>query len=138
MGSNEDIMHEFVLKELKKLYPSVDGWQIKKAKSAGKEQGFIITRRLLGKFEGAFVLVSFDQKISRDTVDSLKAMARDTPLGGAPNPRMILVVPRGTDTAAAGGEVLVLPMQSFGFKDKELIWLKRRSQMSEKVASKAA
>lgn len=136
MGSNEDIMHEFVLKELKRLYPSVDGWQIKKAKSTGKEPGFIASRRLLGKFEGALILVSFDQKVSKGTVDALKSMAQGTTPGASP--RLILVVPRGADATAAGGEVEVLPMQSFGFKDKELIWLKRRSQESEKVASKAA
>ena len=32
-------------------------------------------------------------------------------------------------------EVIVLPMQSFAWEDKELIWLKRRSQMSEKSAA---
>ncbi|MDD1716233.1 MAG: hypothetical protein LUQ01_04475 [Methanolinea sp.] len=138
MGSNEDIMHEFVLKELKRLYPIVDGWQIKKAKSTGKEQGFIISRRLSGKIESAVTLVSFDQKVSRGTVDSLKAMAQDKPFGAANNPRLILIVPRGTDSTEAGGEVEVLPMQSFGFRDKELIWLKRRFQMDEKVASGGA
>ena len=52
MGSNDDIMHEFVRKELKKLYPSVDGWQIRPAaKSGGKEQGFIVVRRILGKID---------------------------------------------------------------------------------------
>lgn len=134
MGSNDDIMHEFVRKELKKLYPSVDGWQIKPAaKSGGKEQGFVVARRILGKSEGAYVLVSFDRNVTPGTVDSLMAMARKEPIPGLASPKMILVVPQNTDVTGISREVTVLPMQSFAWEDKELIWLKRRNQMSEKA-----
>jgi hypothetical protein len=134
MGSNDDIMHEFVRKELKKLYPSVDGWQIKPAaKSGGKEQGFVVARRILGKSEGAHVLVSFDRKVTPGTVDSLMAMAKNDPIPGLASPKMILVIPQNTDVTSVSREVTVLPMQGFAWEDKELIWLKRRNQMSEKA-----
>jgi hypothetical protein len=136
MGSNDDIMHEFVRKELRKLYPSVDGWQIKNAtKSAGKEQGFIVARRILGKSEGAHVLVSFDRAVTPATADSLKAMAKTDPIPGLASPKMILVVPQNTDVSGVPVEVCVLPMQSFAWEEKELVWLRRRSQMSEKAAT---
>jgi hypothetical protein len=136
MGSTDDIMHEFVRKELKKLYPSVDGWQIKSAaKSAGKEQGFVVARRILGKSEGAYILVSFDQRVTPGTVDSLMAMARNEPMPGLASPKMILVVPQNTDVSGISREVTVLPMQSFIWEEKELIWLKRRNQMSEKASA---
>jgi hypothetical protein len=136
MGSNDDIMHEFVRKELKKLYPSVDGWQIKPAaKSGGKEQGFVVARRILGKSEGAHVLVSFDRKVTPITVDSLMAMAKNDPIPGLASPKMILVVPQNTDVTGVSREVTVLPMQSFAWEDKELIWLKRRNQISEKASA---
>ncbi|MCE5299170.1 MAG: hypothetical protein MUE45_04485 [Methanoregulaceae archaeon] len=134
MGSNDDIMHEFVRKELRKLYPSVDGWQIRPAaKSGGKEQGFIVARRILGRSEGAYVLVSFDRNVTPPTVDSLVAMARKEPIPGLASPKMILVVPQNTDVTGVSREVTVLPMQSFVWVDKELVWLKRRNQMSEKA-----
>jgi len=136
MGSNDDIMHEFVRKELKKLYPSVDGWQIKPAaKSGGKEQGFVVARRILGKSEGAYVLVSFDRIVTPGTVDSLMAMAKNDPIPGLASPKMILVIPQNTDLTSVPREVTVLPMQSFAWEDKELIWLRRRSQMSEKASA---
>jgi hypothetical protein len=136
MGSNDDIMHEFVRKELKKLYPSVDGWQIKPAaKSGGKEQGFVVARRILGKSEGAHVLVSFDRIVTPGTVNSLMAMAKNNPIPGLASPKMILVIPQNTDLTSVPAEVTVLPMQSFAWEDKELIWLKRRSQMSEKASA---
>ena len=136
MGSNDDIMHEFVRKELKKLYPSVDGWQIKPAaKSGGKEQGFVVARRILGKSEGAHVLVSFDRIVTPGTVDSLMAMAKNNPIPGLASPKMILVIPQNTDLTSVPREVTVLPMQSFAWEDKELIWLRRRNQMSEKASA---
>jgi hypothetical protein len=134
MGSNEDIMHDFVRKELKRLYPGVDGWQIRKSSHAGKDAGFIVSRRLLGRFEGAHVLVSFDYKVAPGTVDSLKAMARAEPIPGTANSRLILMVPQGADTSMVPGGIDVLFLQSFGFEGKELVWLKRRSQVSEKTA----
>jgi hypothetical protein len=136
MGSNDDIMHEFVRKELKKLYPSVDGWQIKPAaKSGGKEQGFVVARRILGKSEGAHVMVSFDRTVTPATVDSLKAMAKNDPIPGLATPKMILVVPQNTDVSGVPREVSVLPMQNFTWEDKELVWLKRRIQMNEKASA---
>jgi len=136
MGSNDDIMHEFVRKELRKLYPSVDGWQIKNAiQSAGKEQGFVVARRILGKSEGAHVLVSFDRVVTPATTGSLMAMAKTDPIPGLASPKKILVVPKNTDVSGVPGEVCVLPMQSFAWEEKELVWLRRRSQMSEKAAA---
>jgi hypothetical protein len=135
MGSLDDIMHEFVRKELRKLYPSVDGWQIKPAaRSGGKEQGFVVARRILGKSEGAQVLVSFDRKVTPGTIDQLLAMVRTDPVPGLASPKKILVVPQNTDLSGVAQGISVLPMQSFAWEDKELVWLKRRAQISEKAA----
>jgi hypothetical protein len=135
MGSTDDIMHEFVKKELKRLYPSVDGWQIRQARTTGKEQGFVVSRRILGKTEGAYILVSFDRIVSPPTMETLSAMSRSDPIPGLAAPKKILVVPRNTKIPSVPGDVTVLPMQSFAWEEKELVWLKRRAQMSEKAAA---
>ncbi len=133
MGSNEDIMHEFVRRELKRLYPTVDGWQIKPVPRAeGEEQCFLVTRRILGRSEGANVVVSFEQKVDPGIVDQLKSCT----VSGVSNPGKVLVVPRGADTSDIPDDVRTLEMQSFGFDGDELIWLKRRAQMSEKTPAK--
>ena len=135
MGSQDDIMHEFVRKELRKLYPSVDGWQIRPAaRTGGKEQGFVVSRRILGKSEGAHVLVSFDRKVTPGTIDQLLAMVRTEPIPGLAAPKKILVIPQNTDVSGVSPAISVLPMQSFAWEDKELVWLKRRAQISEKTA----
>jgi hypothetical protein len=135
MGSTDDIMHEFVKKELKRLYPSVDGWQIRQARTEGKEQGFVVSRRILGRAEGVHILVSFDRIISQSTVDTLAAMSRSEPIPGLAIPHKILVVPQNTKVSSVPEDVTVLPMQSFAWEEKELVWLKRRTQMSEKATA---
>ena len=135
MGSTDDIMHEFVKKELKRLYPSVDGWQIRKARTTGKEQGFVVSRRILGKTEGAHILVSFDRIVSPPTLETLAAMSRSEPIPGLAATKKILVVPKNTKIPSVPGDVTVLTMQSFAWEEKELVWLKRRAQMSEKAVT---
>lgn len=138
MGSNEDIMHDFVKKELKRLYPSVDGWQIKSAPKTGPGAGFTISRRILGRIEGAHVFVNFDRKVTDETVKALQDLAAQSPIAGAKNPRLIIVVPQGADTTGLPPGIEVLFMQSFGYEGKELVWLKRRAQVSEKVPPKGS
>ncbi len=138
MGSNEDIMHDFVRKELKRLYPSVDGWQIRSAPKTGAGAGFTISRRLLGRFEGAHVLVNFDRKVTPAAIKALQEIAAQSPIAGVRNPRLILMTPKGTETDPLPPGIEILPMQSFGYEGKELVWLKRRAQVSEKVPPKAS
>ena len=78
-----------------------------------------MARRILGKSEGAYVLVSFDRTVTPATVDSLMAMARSEPIPGLASPKMILVVPQNTDVTGISREVTVLPMQNFSWEEKE-------------------
>ena len=137
MESNEDIMHDFVRRELKRLYPSVDGWQIRNAPRTPAGAGFIISRRLLGRSEGAHVLMSFDRNVTAQTASALKEMAASAPLPGASVSRLILMIPKGAEVAGIPPDVQILPMQSFGYDGKVLVWIKRRAQMSEKAAVKS-
>ena len=66
MGSNADIMHKFANKELKSLYPSIDGWTVRKADDLGGNlEGFLATRKVYGQQEAVNVIVSFDRVVSQ-------------------------------------------------------------------------
>lgn len=138
MGYNEDIMHDFVRRELKRLYPSVDGWQIRNADKTMADTGFILSRRLLGRVQGAHVLVCFDRTVNASAANALKEMAASSPVPGVAASHLILMVPQGAEVSGIPEDVQVLPMQSFGYDGKILVWLKRRAQMSEKVAVKSS
>jgi hypothetical protein len=62
-------------------------------------------------------------------------MAQNNPIPGLASPKKILVIPQNTNVLVVPAEVTVLPMQSFAWENKELVWLKRRNQMSEKSSA---
>lgn len=133
MGTNEDIMHEFVRRELRRLYPAVDGWQIKSLPRTPEGAAFVISRRILGRTEGAHVLVMFGRKITGETVKTLREIAAGSPIGGVPNPRLVVMAPQGTDAADLPADIELIPMKSFGYEGETLLWLRRRSRERAKV-----
>jgi hypothetical protein len=121
MGSNEDIMHKFANKELKSVFPSIDGWTVRKVTDFGKDlEGFLATKKVYGQQLAVNVIVSFDRTITADAVDAIKTQR-------AANRKNVLLVPQGTDITAVAGGIDVLFMRSFGYEGEQLIWLKRHA-----------
>ncbi len=138
MGSNEDVMHDFVRKELKRFFSTVDGWQMKPAAGTGQSEAYVINRRILGRSEGAYIVASFEPKVSPGVISALETMAGSMPVGGVTRPRKIILVPQGADVSGVPRGVEVLKMKKFGFEGNELVWLKRYNQVAEKKGSAEA
>ncbi|MDD1718480.1 MAG: hypothetical protein LUQ25_00340 [Methanoregulaceae archaeon] len=118
MGSKTDIMEDMVLKDLVRLYPKVDGWNVAAAPVKGPLREFSITRKKMGKLESIRLIASFERKISKRTMDAFAASGNATG-------EQILMVPQGADTALVVAPVKVMLMHSFAFRDKDLIWLRK-------------
>jgi hypothetical protein len=132
MGSNEDVMHDFVRKELKRFFSTVDGWQIKPAAGTGQNEAYIVNRRILGRSEGAYIVASFEKKVSPGMINALDMMAGSMPIGGVSRPGKIIMVPQNADVSGVPKGVEVRSMKKFGFEGNELVWLKRFNQVAEK------
>jgi hypothetical protein len=135
MGSNEDVMHDFVRKELKRFFSTVDGWQMKPAAGTGQSEAYVVNRRILGRSEGAYIIASFEPKVSPGMINALDTMAVSMPIGGVTHPRKIIMVPQNADVSGVPKGVDVLTMKKFGFEGNELVWLKRFNQVAEKKGS---
>jgi hypothetical protein len=122
MGSNEDIMHEFVKKELIRAYPSSDGWVVSPAGPKGKDQGFVAKKRFKGKTISVNILVSFDKKVTKDLINKLSGFRK------SPDIASVLVVPQGADVGVVPGDIKVRFMRSFAFEGKDLVWIRKRLQ----------
>ncbi|MDI9633928.1 MAG: hypothetical protein QFX32_07755 [Methanolinea sp.] len=133
MGTNEDIMHEFVRRELKRLFPAVDGWQVKSLPRTPEGAAFVVSRRILGRTEGAHVLVTFGRKVTGESARTLREIAAGSPIGGVPTPRLVVMAPQGADAADLPGDVELIPMRSFGYEGETLVWLRRRSRERARV-----
>jgi hypothetical protein len=132
MGSNQDIMHEFVKKELIRAYPSSEGWDVSAVDLKGKDQAYLAKRRSRGKTEMSSILVTFDRKVTKDTLATLGGLKK------TPTAASVLIVPQAADVAMVPADVRVRYMRSFAFEDKDLVWIRKRLQSPPTAAPVAA
>ena len=134
MGSSEDVMHDFARRAVKSKYPTVDGWQYRHAEDIKGKEMFVVSRRILGRSEGAYVLVSFDKKIPPSDAELMESMSTMHPIPGVPHPDMAVIVAGGSDTSGLPGDIRILHLQGFHFEGKDLVWRKRNALTTEAEA----
>jgi hypothetical protein len=127
MGSSEDVMHDFARRAVKSKYPTVDGWQHRHAEDIRGKEMFVVSRRILGRSEGAYVMVSFDKKIPASDAELMDSMNATHPIPGVARPGKVMIVASGSDTSGLPGEIGILHLQGFHFEGKDLIWKKRNA-----------
>jgi hypothetical protein len=110
-------MEDMVLKDLVRIYPKIDGWNVAAAPVKGPLREFSISRKRMGKLEAVRLIVSFERKVSKRTMEAFGS--------GAGDAEQILMVPQGTDTSLVTTPVRVMLMHSFAFRDKDLVWLRK-------------
>ncbi len=136
MGICTDIMNDFVLQEIKRLYSTYDGWKITpKKKGAGYDTLVLLERSNNGHKEIAKVLVSFKKTVTLDMLDEL---IRPEPVfdGSRPRYSYAVIVPSGADTSALPNDTKIFTMKSFAFDGKDLIWVKKPVRKDEEPVAK--
>lgn len=125
MGICTDIMHDFVLQEIKRLYSTFDGWKITpRKKTSGYDTVILLERMNQGQREIVKVLVTFKKEVTLDMLDEL---IRPEPVYDGVKPRYgyAVIVPANADTSALPKDLRIYIMKSFSFDGKELIWVKK-------------
>ena len=138
MGICTDIMNDFVLKEIKEIYSSYDGWKITPKKmGAGYDTLVVLERSNDGHKEIIKVLVSFHKQVTLDMLDDL---IRPEPVYDGSRPRYdyAVIVPANTDTSALPKDLKIFIMKAFAFEGKELIWVKKPVRKAEEPVKKAS
>jgi hypothetical protein len=131
MGICTDIMHDFVLQEIKHLYSSFDGWKINlKKKGTGYDTIVLVKRMNNGYLEIVRLLVTFKKEVTLDMIDEL---IRPEPVfdGSSPRYDYAIIVPGNADTSKMPKDLKIFVMKSFAFDGKELIWVKKPVRKTE-------
>jgi hypothetical protein len=128
MGFPEDVMRGFVSKEIHIRFPHCEGWDTQQVKS-DTNGGFVyqVSRNYRGKKQYALISASFDQKPTPLEIPRAKASRSDRHVSIG----SFLLVPQGADTSGVPTPVGVLPMSSFGFIGRELVWLTKKKNAQE-------
>jgi len=125
MGICTDIMHDFVLQEINRLYSSSDGWKINpRKKGAGYDTVVIAQRMNSGCREIVRILVTFKKEVTLDMIDEL---IRPEPVldGTIPRYDYAIIVPGNADVSGLPKDLKIFVMKSFAFDGKELTWVKK-------------
>jgi hypothetical protein len=138
MGSNQDIMHQFARQEINRFFSTYDGWKITPLPEAGGyDREFIAERSISGNKELNKVLVSFEKKVSKEKLESMRSSERG-PYGQVFKSDIALIVPQNSDTSSIPGDIRLFFMKSFAFQDGMLAWMKKPVQKPADEKSKAA
>jgi hypothetical protein len=125
MGICTDIMHDFVLQEIKRIYSTYDGWKITpRKKGTGYDTIVLVERMNQGYREIVRILVSFKKEVTLDMIDEL---IRPEPVFDGTTPRYdyAIIVPAHADTTKLPKDLKIYIMKSFAFDGKELTWVKK-------------
>jgi hypothetical protein len=125
MGICTDIMHDFVLQEIKRIYSSYDGWKIIPRTYGHNYDTIVLLQRMVdGHREITKVLVTFHKKVTQDMLEEVKKPEKASD-GIIIRNDFAVIVPAGADTSSLPSGVRVYAMKSFAFEAKELIWVKK-------------
>jgi hypothetical protein len=139
MGANNDIMNNFAMQELKRIYSTYDGWKMSPEKLGSGYDTVVRLERLSGGHHDIVkVLVTFNKEIPANLVEELNKKETATD-GMVPRYDAAVIAPVNTDTSGLPAGMKIYPMTSFEFEGNELVWIKKKvSRLPVPLAVKKA
>ena len=126
MGKNTDIMNDFALQELKRIYSTYDGWKIiPQAQGTGYDCLVRLERMSEGHRDIVKVLVTFNKEMPAKLLEELNKKEKSTD-GMVPRYDSAVIAPVNADTSALPAGIKIYTMNSFEFKGNELSWVKKK------------
>ena len=138
MGNNTDIMNEFAMQELKRVYSTYNGWKITpQAQGSGYDTLVKLERMDGGHRDIVKVLVTFNKEIPAKLVEELNKKEKATD-GSVPRYDAAVIAPVNANTSVLPAGMKIYPMSSFEFKGNELTWVKKKVAKAPVAAIKNA
>jgi hypothetical protein len=126
MGRNTDIMNDFALQELKRVYSTYDGWKmIPQPQGTGYDTLVRLERMNEGHRDIVKVLITFNKAIPAKLVEEINKKEKATD-GMVPRYDAAVIAPVNADTSVLPAGMKVYTMNSFEFKGNELTWVKKK------------
>jgi hypothetical protein len=126
MGRNTDIMNDFAMQELKRVYSTYDGWKmIPQPQGTGYDTLVRLERMNEGHRDIVKVLVTFNKAIPAKLVEEINKKEKATD-GMVPRYDAAVIAPVNADTSVLPAGMKVYTMNSFEFKGNELTWVKKK------------
>ena len=132
MGVSKDIMHDFALQEIKRLYSTYDGWTIVScSRMQNYDTIYQMDRTNGGHRQIARVFVTYRHDIDPAMLDQLKKATRCSD-GTVARYEYAVLAPANADLAAVPADVRKHTIQSFSFDGDALTWVKKPVRKTDK------
>ncbi len=139
MGSLDDIIPHFIEKDIRRHFPSCDGWKMAKTETLSGYDRIILLERNAGpNFESIVLGVSFAPKVPDAILSRVRSTTSTTLPRHALRERKAILVPRSADVTSAGDDIGVFHMKNYVFEGSELVWHKHPNRRFEQVKKAAA
>lgn len=138
MGFSQDIMHDFVAKEIRNIYSGYEGWTSSSVPTGSGYDTLVTLERQNGGHRDVMnVLVSF-AGTAPSAFFGEKAGSKRAPDGTLLRQGYAILVPKNADVSAVPKGIRVHFMQSFAFEGGELVWLKKPVRKTEDSPAKVS
>ena len=125
MGFSQDIMHDFVAKEIRNIYSGYEGWTSSSAPTGNGYDTLVTLERQNGGHRDVMnVLVSF-ARITPSGFPKEMVRSKRAPDGTLVRQGYGLLVPKNANVSTVPAGIPIHFMQSFAFEGDELVWLKK-------------
>jgi len=122
MGSVNDSMHSYVLRDLKNMFSPSEGWQIERAPLCGDYQ---VSRKRFGTTKRYPVNVVITPKISAGDLEAFNAKIITAEAEGLKFDYPIFFVPSGADVTAVPDDAKVKELKVLKVENGEVLWWKK-------------
>jgi hypothetical protein len=128
MGFAEDVLHSYVARSLRRVFPEREGWEIKrKTKENQKTPDYFIQKKRFGRTRRILVDVAIVPVVTPGHVAQLHEYAEKMNRLLLPIENLVLVVPTDADISAIFGDIEILFLDVLRVEGKEIVWTKRFS-----------
>ena len=126
MGRNTDIMNDFALQELKRIYSTYDGWKMIPQPQGTRYETLVRLERMNeGHRNIVKVLITFNKMIPAKLVEEINKKEKATD-GMVPRYDAAVIAPVNADISVIPAGMIVYTMNSFEFRGNELTWVKKK------------
>ncbi|MDT8357309.1 MAG: hypothetical protein RQ758_02265 [Methanomicrobiaceae archaeon] len=126
MGFAEDVIHSYITRSLRRVFPEREGWEIRRRpKENHSIPDYFLQKKRFGRTRRVLVEVSLLPKVTQSQIDSLRQYAVKMERLLLPTDTLMMVVPTGADVSLVPEEIEVLSFDVLRVEGDEIVWVKK-------------
>jgi hypothetical protein len=126
MGFAEDVIHSYITRSLRRVFPEREGWEIRRRpKENHTIPDYFLQKKRFGRTRRVLVEVALVPKVTLSQIDSLREYAAKMERLLLPTDTLMIVVPSGADVSRVPEAIEILYLDVLRVEGDEIVWVKK-------------